>query len=300
MVPSIFTENDYKRHMSINTDTGLWQCFQSGNRGNFFQLYAFLEGVTYNKAESDLTFASFLSNEKPPKPKVSEPITCPKEDLGLVPVTLESHDSSDDDILRAWSFLMERRLFNEKTLDSVFYLSKQSDSRYEGRLIIPFVEDDELFYFQARSLDGRNPKYLNPSKGWPKGSNLLYPFDEDADKVYVCEGPLDAISMQNAGVNATCTLGSSVSDTQIELLMEFDGKVVIAYDNDEAGRKGANKFDYLRRVKRMTDLYICHPPKEVKDWNEALVKGIDLKQFVDDHTKKYDYDYLIDHLLTTL
>ena len=50
----------------------------------------------------------------------------------------------------------------------------------------------------------------------------------------------------------------------------------------------------------MTDLYICHPPEEVKDWNDALIKGIDLQQFVIDNTEKYDYDYLVDHLLTTL
>ncbi len=102
-------------------------------------------------------------------------------------------------------------------------------------------------------------------------------------------------------MNSTCTLGCSVSDQQIEVIKEdFHGKLIIGYDNDDAGRRGVNRFDYLRRIKRMADLYICHPPSEVKDWNDAHIKGWDLAEFIASHTKKYDYDYLVDHLLTTL
>ena len=42
--------------MSINLDSGLWQCFKSGNKGNFIQIYSFLEGLTYNQAEADILF----------------------------------------------------------------------------------------------------------------------------------------------------------------------------------------------------------------------------------------------------
>lgn len=297
VVPSCFAQDDYNRHMSINVETGLWQCFKTGRVGNFFQLYAFLEGITYNRAKSEMLFKEFSGLIPKAKPKVEEAITYPSEDMGLLEVRANSHESSNPLVVRAWAFLIERNLITE---DSLFYVSYDSESRYEGRLIIPFMEDGELFYFQARSLDEQRPKYLNPSEGWPKGSHILYPFDEEASEVLVCEGPLDARSLQDSGVNATCTLGSSVSDQQIEILRDFKGKIVIAYDNDPAGQHGINKFDYLRRLKRMADLFICHPPSDVKDWNEALIKGIDLQQFVADHTRKYDYDYLVDHLLTTL
>ena len=95
-------------------------------------------------------------------------------------------------------------------------------------------------------------------------------------------------------------MGCSVSEHQVELLKDFKGKIIIGYDNDDAGQRGVNKFDYLRKLKRMADLYICHPPSEVKDWNEAHMKSFNLRSFVEMRTKKYDYDYLIDHLLTTL
>ena len=95
-------------------------------------------------------------------------------------------------------------------------------------------------------------------------------------------------------------MGCSVSEHQVEILRDFEGKIIIGYDNDDAGKRGVNKFDYLRKLKRMADISICHPPSEVKDWNEAHMKGFDLQRYVNYHTREYDYDYLIEHLLTTL
>ena len=295
IVPSIFIADDWKRHMSINLETGLWQCFKSGNKGNFIQLYAFLEDLTYNKAEAEILFKE-LDGKFTKKIEIKSPASgAERKNLELVEVTLGDYDTTRPLVQRAWAFLYERKLFNLKTQDSTFYVSEVN-----GRLIIPFEEDGELFYYQARALEDQTPKYLNPSEGWPKPSHILYPYDENEDHLVVCEGPLDAISLQNQGVNATCTMGCSVSDHQIEQLKGFEGKIIIGYDNDDAGKRGVNRFDYLRRVKRMADMYICHPPLEVKDWNEAHIKGMDLQKFVDQHTKKYDYDYLMDHLLTKL
>jgi 5S rRNA maturation endonuclease (ribonuclease M5) len=295
IVPSIFIADDYKRHMSINLDTGLWQCFKSGNKGNFIQLYAFLEDINYNKAEAEILFKE-LEDPTQPKPVIKTPApTNSTKNLVLIEVTLGDYDTTRPLVQRAWAFLYERGLFNLETQDSTFYVSEVN-----GRLIIPFSNEGTLFYYQARALEDETPKYLNPSEGWPKPSNILYPYDEEEDHLVVCEGPLDAISLQNQGVNATCTMGCSVSDHQMEQLKEFEGKIIIGYDNDAAGKRGVNRVDYLRRIKRMADIYICHPPLEVKDWNEAHVKGFNLREFVDNHTKRYDYNYLMDHLLTTL
>ena len=306
IVPSIFTSDDYKRHMSVNLDTGLWQCFKSGNKGNFIQLYAFLEGLTYNNAEADILIKELDSNydtaslpfsrKPPPQPHIPDGHI---QRLYLRSVTLQDYESQNPLVQRAWAFLYERKLFKlDGDQNSQYYVS--TSGRYDRRLIIPFENDSEIFYFQARTLGDDVPKYLNPSDEWPKSSHILYPYDEEADAVVVCEGPFDAISLQIQGVNATCTMGCSVSEYQVEALKDFRGKVIIGYDNDEAGQRGVHKFDYLRRIKRMADIYICHPPSEVKDWNDAHQHGWDLQKFVESHTKKYDYDYLIDHLLTTL
>ena len=298
IVPSIFTSDDYKRHMSINLDTGLWQCFKTGNRGNFIQLYSFIEGITYNQAEANILFKE-LENEFDGSSFPFAKNLEPKDDSPRA--ELEDYETSDPLIQKAWSFLYERKLFDleqSENYDPRFYVSTQG--RYRGRLIIPFEYDSEIFYFQARSLGDETPKYLNPTGDWPKSSSVLFPYDIEGDSLVVCEGPLDAISLRLRGVNATCTMGCSISEHQVEELKDFGGKIIVGYDNDSAGKKGVNRFDYLRRLKRMADLYICHPPSEVKDWNESHIMGTDLQHFVDLRTDRYDYDYLVDHLLTTL
>ena len=282
--------------MSINLDSGLWQCFKTGNKGNFIQLFAFLEDISYNRAEAEILFKELETPSSPPIRRPKEKKKSSTKNLELVEVTVEDYDTSRPLIQKAWAFLYERGLFNLKDKGSTFYVSEIT-----GRLVIPFEDEEgELFYYQARALEGETPKYLNPSEGWPKSSQVLYPYDEEADHVLICEGPLDAISLQNQGVNATCTMGCSVSDQQMSELQSFEGKIIIGYDNDEAGKRGVNRFDYLRRIKRMTDLYICHPPSEVKDWNEAHMKSHNLCEFIHNNTKLYDYEYLVDHLLTTL
>jgi DNA primase len=300
IVPTLFINNDWKRHLSINLDTGLWQCFKTGKKGNFIQLYAFLEDISYREAEADILFKELNEEFEPysPPPRKREEVSSNVSDLNLLPITLDDYDTEDVVIQKAWTFLYSRNLFNLKTGENRYYISQHP--KYKDRLIIPFEENNNIFYFQARSLRGDTPKYLNPSDGWAKPSHILYPFDEEEDHLVICEGPLDAISLQIQGINATCTLGCSVSECQVEILKEFRGKIIIGYDNDDAGKRGVNKFDYLRKLKRMADLYICHPPSKAKDWNEAHIQGSDLKRFVDMRTKKYDYDYLIDHLLTTL
>jgi len=303
IVPSVYISDDYKRHMSINLNTGLWQCFKSGNKGNFIQLYAYMEGLTYNQAEADILFKEFDGQIETYTP----PVTTKKPphgwatgigELHLKSITVEDYDSEDRLVQHAWTFLYERRLFDLEKNDRTYYVSTKG--KYAGRLIIPFLENSEIFYFQARALGDETPKYLNPTDDWPRSSHILYPYDECANLLVVCEGPLDAISLQIQGVNATCTMGCSVSEIQVEALKDFDGKIIIGYDNDDAGKRGVGKFDYLRRLKRMADLHICHPPSEVNDWNDAHMRGQDLSGFVDYHTKKYDYDYLMNHLLTTL
>ena len=294
IMPSIFIEDDWKRHMSINTDTGLWQCFKTGKKGNFIGLYAEVEGLTYLKAQTDLIIKNFdfLGVEPPAKIKV-EKRKVEIDPESLIPINIESAYDEDPHIQKAWSFMFGRKLFNEEEMeDSPYYLC--TEGRFNGRLIIPFKKDGKIYYFQARALDGEEPKYLNPaSEGAVKSSDVVYPFNEEEDYVVVCEGPLDAISLQLQGVNATCTIGSSCSRMQGEILKGFNGRIILGYDNDEAGQKGITRFEWLRKELRMDPFCVCYPPPKYKDWNEAHQEGFDIKSWVEENSATYDFEFLI-------
>ena len=291
IMESLFVNNDWKKHMSVNVDSGMWQCFKTGRSGNFVRLYSEAEGIPYFRAQRDLMIKNFefLGEEVPE-------LDIPQRELELdtsrlIPINLDSVDSENKKEVDAWSFLFGRALFsfNEEE-EAPFYLC--TEGKFADRIIIPFRSDDTVFYFQARALYDQSPKYLNPSTEIaPKPSDILYPYDEEEDYLVVCEGPLDALSLQRKGINATATIGSSISPRQAEILSTFNGKIILGYDNDEAGQRGIDKFDRTRKEMRMGNFEICPPPSGYKDWNEAHIAGEDLFSWIMDKSQSYDFDY---------
>jgi hypothetical protein len=258
VIPSIFAENDYNRHMSINLESGLWRCFKTSETGNFLMLYSKLERCSYREAYERLVFEDFIGRAAFKTPKVYEASNTQDIQSNLAEVEnfkpIEDHPWVDGRMLSGFKFL---RAFGGK---------------YDGRLIIPFFNRrGRLFYFQARALDDRQPKYLNCRD--VKASQVLYPFEYDShEPLYIAEGVFDCMSLQAVGLNATTTLSCHVSKEQMLQLSQYRGKLVCAFDNDEAGLKGISHFMDTAYWAMRDDLEFVSPPEGSKDWNEVLVR----------------------------
>ena len=295
VAPSPFLINDYKRHFSINTLSGLWQCFKTGQQGNFVEIYAHVEGISKRRAYSILTFKSLEdSSNFYPDPYQDEvgkslervvQLEINFNEEAYEPLTSES-DLTDPLIRDAFRYLDTRKIFPEE--DAEYYICREG--KYAERLIIPYRDEDgEIYYFQARALRDQQPKYLNPGiDEGVRSQNVLYPFDSTKE-VIVTEGPIDAISLIKCGLNATCTNGSNVSEVQAMQLKESP-KIIMGYDNDDAGRRGVEKFDETRKRLRMSAFGLYTLPASYKDWNDFLCKA-GSKAIVEYVSKgKYSYD----------
>lgn len=267
VIPSIFIDHDPKRHMSINLDTGLWQCFKSQRKGNFIQLYAELENLTYKQAYSKFLVDEFFAEEKPEPKKEPTKVLITEEFANFYSVDAYSFDSEINSL--ATMTLVQRGVVNQ----GPFYYALEGP--YKNRLIIPYFHDERVIFFQARALyDDQQPKYLN-FRG-VKSSSILYPFNyESEEPLYICEGVFDALSLKALGYNATTTISCHVSKEQINQLKFYRGPIVVAYDNDEAGLSGLRSFEMSRRKYRMPKIHYTAPPKRFKDWNEAYCKDLD-------------------------
>jgi DNA primase len=267
VIPSIFMDRDPKRHMSINLDTGLWQCFKSQKKGNFIQLYSELEHLTYKQAYSKFLIDEFFAEEKE-EPK-QEPVKVLIEDefKNFCKVDAFSFDVELNSL--AAMTLVQRGVLNQ----GPFYYAHTGP--YMGRLIIPYLHEGRTIFFQARALYAdQEPKYLN-FRG-VKASAILYPFNyESEEPLYICEGVFDAMSLKALGYNATTTISCHVSKEQIGQLKFYKGPIVVAYDSDEAGLKGLRNFEIFRRRNRMPKIHYTLPPKRFKDWNEAYCQDVD-------------------------
>jgi len=115
-----------------------------------------------------------------------------------------------------------------------------------------------------------------------------------ADKVYICEGEWDGMTMWEIlarvnsnidGVVAVPGAGTFKPDW-IDLLQ--DKKVVCLYDNDEPGRNGAKKaYNLLRPVTK--SLHFLH-------WGEDKKNGYDIRDLFNENGCDASMQYIIDNI----
>ena len=277
---------DYKYKLGINLSDGIFHCFICGEKGTFTKLYSDLESLTYDQAEVNINLKILRSESKTVIPTynlLKQQYLVEEFQKDFLPITIDSIDKlKDNKILEiALKLLYSRKLLEWNNPYPQFYYC--IEGKFKNRLIIPYIKNDKIIYFQGRALlPGMHPKYLNPPNQHTniRPEFILYPYHKNTrEYLYICEGPLDARSLQLAGLNATCTQGCHITDEQINALRSYPGQLVIAYNNDQPGIKGIRHFLNLSKEKRIKSVFACQPPKNMKDWNEALVKDVNLNEY---------------------
>ena len=127
--------------------------------------------------------------------------------------------------------------------------------RFRNRATFPILnESGKVVAFGARSLDGSEPKYLNsPETAVYQKSRTLYGLSwageatRHAGRIVLMEGYLDVARALEAGVEeVVATCGTALTAGHGRLLHRFTERVVLNFDQDEAGQKAARKsFEVL-------------------------------------------------------
>lgn len=101
-------------------------------------------------------------------------------------------------------------------------------------------------------------RYKDP-KGFSKGTTLYAAYQSSfvsSDYLVICEGPLDAVAVWNAGHTAVAQFGSTLTKMQRYVLDQLSPSVVIlAYDSDKAGEKATSRvlgFDMDTKTRKIT------------------------------------------------
>ncbi len=118
---------------------------------------------------------------------------------------------------RALAYLRRRGVTDADLL--LYQLGFCVDGKYQGRIIVPVLQDGEPVYFVARLFFGFGKRYLNPSNDEVRVSpkELLFNWDlaKAAPVVRITEGVFDAMAL---GEGAVALLGKQLHDGQRRLL----------------------------------------------------------------------------------
>ncbi len=119
---------------------------------------------------------------------------------------------------------------------------------FRNRVMIPIIDiRGGVIAFGGRVLDNSKPKYLNSGETlvFKKTNNLFalnFAKASGGRQLILCEGYMDVIALHQAGfTNAVAALGTSFTADHARLLARYADEVVLIFDSDSAGQKGAQR-----------------------------------------------------------
>lgn len=169
---------------------------------------------------------------------------------------------------------------------------------YRARVIFPIIDvSGNVIAFGGRIIDSAKSdrKYLNTSDtpAFKKTKNLYalnYAKNSGADYFILCEGYMDVIALHAAGFSmAVASLGTAFTEEQARIIKKYVNRVILCYDNDEAGRKATDKAIKILEAAGVEPKIL--QMKGAKDPDEYIKKfGADkFRSLIEESRGKFDF-----------
>lgn len=217
--------------------------------------------------------------------------TIKKWQLGYNPEGWESFTTAALDKGYKSDFLLGAGLIKERDNGSYYDL-------FRNRVIFPIHSViGKVIGFGGRKMGNADnaPKYVNsPETELYKKSEVLFGVFQaknaikKLDKVLLCEGYTDVITMHQNGVeNAVASSGTALTPGQIKLVKRFTQNVTVIYDGDAAGIKASLRGIDLLLEEDLNVRVVLLPDGEDPDSYCQQLGGEGFSRFVDQSEKTF-------------
>lgn len=257
--------SDSTASLSIDYERNLAHCFGCGWSGNFQRFELDVKGFDLAALLEDRRIDEDRK-EKKGKEKEKSPFLS-LEDLKRFQKSLKDSEEY-------LGLLSKKRLLNPSTIE------KYQLGLEKKRIVIP------IFDAEKRVINFRKYSFVSDEKCISvggHGSATIFPIENlIEDEIFFLEGEMDTLLGNQLGYNAiTLTTGSQTKIPE-RYLPFFRGKsVVICYDLDEAGRKGALRIknSLLLFAKEIRIISLPEDLGEGGDFTDFFLKGHEKKEF---------------------
>jgi len=214
--------------------------------------------------------------------------------------------------------------YHEKELieTGLFYLHEQKNiliPRFKNRIIFPIKNlFGEFIGCGGRTVLSTVPaKYINsPETIFFKKGNNLYNFNnaksenKNTDYLLIVEGYMDVVSLHNHGIKNVCaSLGTAITDNQINLAWRNFKNIIICFDGDKSGfaaaYRAAEKLIKISKANHTVSFMIMPQGLDPDDYvgkfgkdgfNNLVKKKKDITEFVFEYATKQLQDYSVSSL----
>ena len=127
---------------------------------------------------------------------------------------------------------------------------RSSWAYFRDRIMFPISNPSgRVLGFGGRSMDGREPKYLNSAESpWFDKGNIVYGLAQAAQAapksglIIAVEGYMDVLMLAQHQLGcAVATMGTAATERQIRQILARTDRLVFCFDGDDAGRRAAGK-----------------------------------------------------------
>ncbi len=268
---------DHAPSMSVSGEKQIYKCFSCGATGNVFTFVSEYENVSFLEAvkivadKCGIPFSGIIEKVKPKA--YTEEYKVMDLALKFYQNNINSQEgiqakeylkrrSLDESVIK--DFQLGLALFYENALYQFLTSKKYSSTLlvslglinqsngevrdvFRKRIMFPIHDlDGNVVGFTGRIYeDSTQAKYINSKESviFKKGK-ILFNYHRAKQEikrkkeVVIVEGNMDAIRMYASGIkNVIALMGTSLTQDQVKIIKNLRAKVILMFDNDEAGEK---------------------------------------------------------------
>jgi len=194
---------------------------------------------------------------------------------------------------------------NEITKDDLQrlgFISSNGNMLFKNRIMFPILSfRNNIIAFGGRAIDDFGPKYLNSSDSvlYKKNRNLYFTNEfitatKKKGYAFIVEGYFDVLSLNKLGyANSASPSGTALTYQQLESVSKYTSKILICFDNDEAGLKATERvLEIKNQISKQVEIHCLNLPSEYKDISDVFESK---PEIFDDILK--DNDEIVEYLL---
>ena len=172
---------------------------------------------------------------------------------------------------------------NEITKDDLQrlgFISSNGNMLFKNRIMFPILSfRNNIIAFGGRAIDDFGPKYLNSSDSvlYKKNRNLYFTNEfitatKKKGYAFIVEGYFDVLSLNKLGyANSASPSGTALTYQQLESVSKYTSKILICFDNDEAGLKATERvLEIKNQISKQVEIHCLNLPIEYKDISDVF------------------------------
>ena len=185
----------------------------------------------------------------------------------------------DSDIEKFQKYCKKNEI-NNQDLKRLGFMSSNGNFLFKNRILFPILNiRTETVAFGGRALDDFGPKYLNSSESllYKKNKNLYFTTDfissiKKKGYVFLVEGYFDVLALNKLGYsNVASPSGTALTTQQLDVLSRYTKKILLCFDNDEAGLAATERVLELRnQIGSKLEINCLNLPQDYKDLSELF------------------------------